>query len=455
MRITEERSLAGPTRAERSYAISEEDPNASLRGGTQQPGARSGVFYGWWIVAVSFAAQAFAVGLTTYAFGLFQKPVAAEFDASFQEVGLGMTLMGVAGAIFAPFLGRALDRRSIRGIMVLGGVLMAGGFALMSVAPALWMLGLLFGCVVSPGMLALGPNGSAKVVANWFVRRRGQALGICAAGTSAGGFLAPPLIAMAIEAFGWRGALACLALVVTLLAIPLVWLVIADRPEDRGLAPDGDDATSQPAGDAATPAAAWTFGALLRERNFWLIAMSVGLCFATVGSLIVNLHPYATDLGIEDQRAALLLSCLSAAGIAGKLIFGAVADRFDTRLGMWIAIGVLALYIGVLLLHPGYGVLVVASAAGGLALGGFLPVWGALIGVCYGRAAFGRVMGLMAPAMGPLNWAVFPLTGWIRDKTGSYDAAFVAFLVAIALAAGLLVFLRLPERERGTPGGVA
>jgi predicted MFS family arabinose efflux permease len=409
------------------------------------------MFYGWWIVAVSFVAQAFAVGLTTYAFGLFQKPVAAEFGASFQEVGLGMTLMSAAIAVFAPFLGRALDRRSIRGIMLLGGVLMAGGFGLMSVAPALWMLGLLFGAVVGLGMLALGPNASAKVVANWFVRRRGQALGICAAGTSAGGFLAPPLIALAIEAFGWRGALACLALVVALLALPMVWFVIVDRPEDRGLAPDGDDTAAQPATGSETPAVDWTFGALLRERNFWLIALSVGLCFATVGSLIVNLHPYATDLGIGDRRASLLISCLSAAGIVGKLIFGAVADRFDTRLGMWIAIGLLALYIGVLLSHPGYGVLVAASIVGGLALGGFLPVWGALIGVCYGRAAFGRVMGLMAPAMGPLNWAVYPLTGWIRDRTGSYDVAFAVFLVAIALAAVLLVFLRAPEREPGIP----
>jgi hypothetical protein len=122
---------------------------------------------------------------------------------------------------------------------------------------------------------------------------------------------------------------------------------------------------------------------------------------------------------------------------------------------MWIAIGLLALYIGVLLSHPGYGVLVPASIVGGLALGGFLPVWGALIGVCYGRAAFGRVMGLMAPAMGPINWAVYPLTGWIRDRTGSYDLAFAVFLVAIALAAVLLVLLRTPEREPGTPGGVA
>jgi MFS family permease len=412
------------------------------------------VFYGWWIVAVAFAAQAFAVGLTTYAFGLFQKPVAAEFDASFGEVSLGMTLMTVAGAVFAPFLGRALDRRSIRVIMALGAVLMASGFGLMTVAPALWVLGLLFGCVVGLGMLALGPNGSAKVVANWFLRRRGQALGICAAGTSAGGFLAPPLITLAIEAFGWRGALTCLALAVALLALPMVWLVIVDRPEDRGLAPDGDDTASQPTADSTAPAEEWTFGALLRERNFWLIALSVGLCFAAVGSLIVNLHPYATDLGIGDRRASLLLSCLSAAAIVGKLIFGALADRFDTRLGMWIAIGLLALYIGVLLSHPGYGVLLVASAVGGLALGGFLPVWGALIGVCYGRAAFGRVMGLMAPAMGPLNWAVYPLTGWIRDRTGSYDLAFAAFLVAITLAAGLLVFLRTPEREAEAHKGV-
>jgi MFS family permease len=232
--------------APRESAIANDAVDATVRERTGPPGAGSGVFYGWWIVAVSFATQAFAVGFTTYAFGLFQKPVAAEFDASFGEVGLGMTLMGVAIAAFSPFLGRALDRRSIRGIMVLGAALMAGGFALMSVAPSLWLLGLLFGCAVGLGMLALGPNGSTKVVANWFVRRRGQALGICAAGTSAGGFLAPPLIAVAIESFGWRGALGCLALAVAVFAIPMVWLVIVDRPEDRGLAPDGDAAARRP-----------------------------------------------------------------------------------------------------------------------------------------------------------------------------------------------------------------
>jgi hypothetical protein len=68
------------------------------------------LFYGWHIVAASIATQAFAVGLTTYTFGLFQKPVAAEFGASFQQVGLGMTFKLVASSLIAPGLGVGLDR---------------------------------------------------------------------------------------------------------------------------------------------------------------------------------------------------------------------------------------------------------------------------------------------------------------------------------------------------------
>jgi MFS family permease len=189
---------------------------------------------------------------------------------------------------------------------------------------------------------------------------------------------------------------------------------------------------------------------LLRERNFWVIGLSVGLCFATLGSLIANLPRHAADLGIEKLAASFLLSALSAAGIVGKICFGALADRVDKRLLMWIAIAMLALYFGALRLQIGYGALLGMSIVGGLSFGGFLPMWGALIGMCYGRESFGRVMGLMAPVMGPLNWLVFPLTGWVRDTTGSYDLAWVTFIGALALAAVLLAFLRPPEREPGT-----
>lgn len=174
--------------------------------------------------------------------------------------------------------------------------------------------------------------------------------------------------------------------------------------------------------------------------------MTVGLCNAAMASVVVNLHPYATDLGIGARPAALLVSCYSLCGIGGKLLFGGMADRFDTRVGLWIAILLEALYLGALLSRPGYGGLLTAGIAGGLASGASLPVWGAMLGRCYGRQAFGRVMGLMAP----LIWIVFPFTGWVRDRTGRYDAAFEVFLGVIALAAAVLVFLRPPQREPGT-----
>jgi len=411
------------------------------------------MFYGWHIVWVSVVAQAFATGLTTYVFGLFQKPLATEFGASFQQVGLGMTLFSVGSSLFSPLLGVALDRYSIRGIMAAGGGLMAVGFGLMSIAPTLGTLGILFGGLVSCGMLALGTSGSSKVVANWFIVSRGRALGIAAAGTSAGGLLAPPLIAAAIDSFGWRTALLCSACAIALIAVPLVWLVTVNRPEDLGLLADGQDprcaADLPPAGAASVPAD-WTFGTLVRDRNFWVITLSVGICFAVVSSLLVNLHPYATDRGIGSQPAALLLSCISISGIGGKLLFGAMADRFEAQHAMWLAMGGVALFVVVLLVHPSYAVLAAGSTIGGLALGGLLPVWGALIGRCYGRQAFGRAMGLMNPVMGPLLWGVFPFTGWVRDRTGNYDFAFVVFLGFVGLAACLLALLRPPPSEPGT-----
>jgi len=416
----------------------------------QASGARS--FYGWKIVGISIVSQAFASGLTTYVFGLFQKPVAAEFGASFGQVGFGMTLMMVATSLFAPLLGVALDRHSIRAIMMIGAVSMSAGFALMSIASALWVLGLLFGVLVGLGMLALGNNGCTKLVANWFVKYRGRALGMSAVGTSVGGLLAPPVMVLAIDRYGWRGALICAALAVAPVAIPLVWLVVVNRPEDLGMVPDGNNGLPSPANRSAAGAAQETeqsFGVLLRELNFWVITLSVGVCFAAISSVIANLHPYATDLGVGSGPAALLLSCISICGIGGKLLFGTATDYFPARHGLWLAMAGLAVFLGVLLSHPGYGVLLLGAICGGLSLGGFLPVWCALIGRCYGRQAFGRVMGLMFSAMGPLLWVVFPFTGWVRDRTGNYDAAFMTFLFALALAAGLLSFLRLPEREPG------
>jgi sugar phosphate permease len=357
-------------------------------------------------------------------------------------------------ALLGPFLGPALDRRSIRVILCAGAVAMATGFAAISAISELWLLGLCFAGVVGPGALAAGPLSASKLIANWFLRRRGLALGISATGTSIGGFAFPPLLTLAIERFGWRGALVAMSVALLLVALPIAALLVVGHPEERGLAPDGDppDGAAPRAHAAAGPARGSL--ALLRDRNFLAITLAIGSVFAILGGLLTNLHAYATDLGFSPERASLLFSALSACGIAGKLGFGAIADRRSKRGLVWLAMAMLGLFLAVLLARPGFSGLVVATGVAGFALGGFLPLWGALIGDCFGRDAFGRVMGLMGPLMLPLNVAALQLAPWSFDATGSYDLALRIYIAWVAVGAAALALVRAPAR-RPAPGVAA
>jgi MFS family permease len=85
-------------------------------------------FYGWKIVGIAFLNHFVAVGFLFYSYGVFFKALAADFGGSRLGVGLGLALMNCATGVFAPFLGRALDRISIRHLMCLGALLLSAGF---------------------------------------------------------------------------------------------------------------------------------------------------------------------------------------------------------------------------------------------------------------------------------------------------------------------------------------
>lgn len=406
-----------------------------------QAGPARGAFFGWWMVAVAFLGQGLAAGSTTYIFGLFVKPVAEEFGATRGPIALGMSLLTLAMGVMAPFLGAALDRHSIRKIMAAGGLSLGLGFALLALAPSLLALAAVLMTLVAFGTAAIGPLAASKLVANWFEATRGRALGIASTGTSAGGALLPPLVAAAIAAWGWRGAVAALGASVAIVSVPTVWILVRNRPEDRGLAPDGAPPRPAAAGPIALPEPLGLRD-ILTDRNFWALGLSMGLVFAILGALLLNLPPFATDRGIARESAALLLTVLSVSGIIGKLLFGTLADRINKRLLMAIAIAMLGAFLVLLLADPSYPLLAAGCAFAGLALGGFLPIWGALIGDCWGRASFARVMGLMSPLMTPLTMAGVAFPGFVHDRTGSYDFAFQCFLGVLLVAGAFLALLR-------------
>ena len=424
----------------------------------EQPGtesAASGLFYGWRMVAVAFVVDFIAVGFFFYSYGIFLKEITADLAASRFAVSLGLSIANGIGALFSPFIGRALDRRPIKRIMITGAFLVAAGFFALSLTAAIWQIYVVMGTLLAFGMSMMGGLASAKLVANWFEEKRGRALGIASIGVSFSGVVMPPLAAWMIAELGWRGGFQVYAALTVAIVVPLVTALVVNRPEDRGLRPDGGlQELQQPLRDASRDLH-WRTRELLRDRNFWAIAIPFGLAFSSLSAVLVHLAPHASDLGFADRRA-WIVSAAAGAGALGKPVFGHMIDRFDTRFTIWVSFG--GQLLGVLLLMRGgeFGSLLSAALIFGFTMGGVVPVQGAVAAMAFGRLSFGKAMGLLRPVQIPIHMLGVPLAGWIFDSTGSYEIAFQIFagfyIVAIAVVATLRLDGRAPRRGAASDG---
>jgi MFS family permease len=400
------------------------------------------MFYGWWLVVVGVIAQAVSAGGVSYAYSVLVTPLEHEFNATRLAMMWGMTACVLVGGVTSPWLGSLADRQPIRRLMAAGVLSIATGFVVLSFTSAVWQVALCFALFMSFGQVLLSALTVSTLLARWFSRRRGLAFGLAAVGTGVGGFLFPPLLQSLIAAFGWRIACRWLAVIILAGTLPPVWLLVVNRPSDKGLHPDGAD-TPLPGSEAlpSTPGQL-TAAAVLRRGDFWVIAAAVGVVFASTSALIANLVPYGLGQGLTAPQATALLSIIAAAAVLGKLLFGAVADRIDLRLALAVCMACMCLAVALFRTAHSLWLMQCGSFMLGIAAGGTLPLWSAILGQAFGARDFGRVMGLMSPVMMPLILISSPLAGGIFDATGDYRRVFEVFFVALVLAALPLARLR-------------
>ncbi len=401
------------------------------------------LFFGWWQVVVTLLVQAVATGTLVYAYSVMVVPLATEFQSSRMLLMLGITTMTLASGLLSPWLGAKLDAYSIKRFMLLGAASLGTGFIALSYITQIWQMPVIYALFMALSSLALGPLAVSTLLARWFSKRRGLAMGLAAMGTSIGGFLFPPLLQWMIDSFEWRMAFRLQGGVVLLILLPLISLLACDRPESKGLHPDGDDAPP-----TTTAGAANRFSStkdVLKERNFWVIALVMGAMFSSYSMLLSNLAPFALDSGATAEQAAGLISLIALFGLMGKLLFGTIADKVDLRAGL--AGSSLLLTLGLLsfLNNDNFHFLVAGAVLLGIAAGGMLPVWGALMAQAFGVANYGRVMGAMNPVIMPFNLLSPPLAGAIYDQTGSYQMTFLLFAGLLCVAICLTAAIQLKQ----------
>ena len=398
------------------------------------------MFYGWRVVSGVFIAQLFVTGFFTYAVSLLVAPVRDEFGVSLEQVMYSLTFATILGLVVTPVSGAMIDKFPVRALMIFGAVIFSAGLWLLSHSQSITQYIVVFGLTMSLANGLAGAMCGSAVISRWFTASRGRALGIAALGTSVGGVAIPMLLGYWLGEYGWRGALQHLSIVALLLMLPAVALTVRGKPSDIGL-----DVEAHAAGGINQPPPDKLLSAMdiLKNPAYWSLGLSLGILFSAYSAVVANITPYAINLGHSEVDASRLIMAIAVCGFIGKLLFGMAADKFSLKAGLWASQALVISGFLLLMIEPGFGALLLAASAIGLAAGGMVPVWGAMMAQIFGLISYGKAMGLMGPLLTVCIVPGFTLIGRLVDTHGDYNLALLIFSAAVFIGALLLLPLRL------------
>jgi len=429
--------------------------NLKLDGATIRPR----YFYGWYIVGVGILVNIAATFAFSSTLSIFLKPITEELNVSRGAFSLIRTFeIGIA-ALIVPLLGPWIDRHGGRGVLVLGVLMEGTGLLLSSLVQSFWQFVLVRCSLVIAGEALLGSWVINVTIAQWFVRKRGRAMGIANLGTGLAKLSIPLIAASLFVLIGWRGTWAVFGIVAPLLVTAPALIFIRRRPEDMGLRPDGDPphqkshkspetsappSTTQPRN--LRPERSWTRAEAICAPTFWLLVVTFGIASVGIAGLNLHIFSYVTDIGYSPLIAASFMSTIALTQLGSTLVWGVFADRFDIRKVSCIqfliqGIG-LIMAISSRQIHFTY----VGFFLYGTGLAGSFVLREVIWANFFGRTSLGTVRGLSLFFSHLFAASGAPFFGFLHDRMGSYDLSFTIFSCALFTSAFLILLAAPPPR---------
>ena len=389
----------------------------------------------------------------SHTFSVFLLPISEDLGISRTSVSSAYAFATLVAAFGLPHIGRLVDRHGVR--TVLTGVGAAFGAAAVA-----------FGAVSGYVLLTLGfaalrffGQGSLMLCAGnlasqWFDRKRGLALSLTFLGFSVSVAVHPPLAQWLTDALGWRMAWVVMGVGTWAILLPMVLLLVFDRPEALGLRPDGASGTAKR--DESSPPAAEPDGAVVgltlpearRTGAFWIILASNCTFSALVTAMFFHQVSVFEAQGLDAATAASVFSVSAVVMVVTTPLVGMLLDRFPTKplyASALLSVGaalVAMSFVGDLSSAIAYGV--VFGVANAAMHAHFTFVWPQFfgrrhLGSIQGVAQMGAVIGA---SVGPI-----PL-GLGYDYLGGYGGTLVALAALPVLCAVAVAFMRAPRLDR-------
>lgn len=393
----------------------------------QESNEKSRRYYGWRVVVAANLGIMVGFSIFAYTFGIFVKPLSHAFGWNREEISQGFAISALAAAVCSPLAGGWLDRYGLRRIML--GCMTAFGFATAAMGllrQPIWQF--YATCLVIGAVGNISQIGYAHAISTWFHEYRGRAMGLVLAGDGIGLMVFPIIAESMIGRSGWRSGYLVLGSLTLLIGLLPAFFYCRSR-EERTVT----DRVDKP------PGVTWQNGLL--SYSFWIIVSVLFLTSMSINGAVTHQVPLLTDHGMPARSAALTISVLGGANVAGRVTTGWLLDRFPgSRVGF------------VLLLLASAGILLLARAATfplgciaalllGLGAGGMSNTTPYLLTRYFGLRPFSTLYGLTFTFYAVAGGAGPVLLGHVFDRTGSYTSTLGTFGLITAVAAFLMLFL--------------
>ena len=399
-------------------------------------------FYGWWIVLASFFLMFAGIGIVLNCVGVFYSAVLQDLQFSRGAFGLYVTILALAATVMFPVMGKLIVKYNSQVVIGICVLVTGIAFAAYSQCSELWHFYLVSALV---GAFGAGTSilPASILLTNWFVEKRGLAMGIAFTGSGIGGMICNPLAQWVINNYNWQMAYIVLGIVFIAVTLPFVIFVIKLHPAMKGMMALGDtDGTVD-----APVLMGLNAGEALKNVSFWILALSFLLLELVQLGVQNNIPIYLQDLGHVAAFAASVMAAYMGLLVLGKLLFGSVLDKWGSKVGIsfGIALMVVALFAFMGAKAMPMVVLFVIAFAFASPMTTVLPSY--MVGDIFGNLDYGTIYGLIQIFATVGTAVAMPLSGAVFEKTGSLIPVWYLF-IGVAVLVLILLFIAIGRQAK-------
>uniref|UniRef100_G3UCA5 Solute carrier family 16 member 5 n=1 Tax=Loxodonta africana TaxID=9785 RepID=G3UCA5_LOXAF len=419
--------------------------------------------WAWAVLLASMLIQGLTLGFPTCT-GVFFTELQHDFQASNSETSWFPSILTAVLHAGGPLCSILVGRFGCRWTVMLGGLLASLGMVTSSFSRTLSQLYITAGLITGLGM-CFGFQSSITVLGYYFTRRRALANALASVGVSLGIMLWPLLSRYLLEDLGWRGTFLIFGGV--LLHCCVCGAVM--RPVATTVAPETKEGLPPPPKTPGPGTLAACSQTIQRHLAFDILRHNPGYRVYTLGVMWmilgfplphVFLVPYAVRHGVDENRAALLISIIGFSNIFLRPVAGLVASRqnFASHRKYLFTLAVLLNGLTNLVCTAsadfrvlvGYCLVYSVSMSALLALGlVYQTSLEALVSKEFSRQISGE--SCLGGMSGSSEW---PLERFLVDATGNFNCVFYMssfFLISAALFMGGSFCALQKKEKQGRP----